>query len=144
MLSKIQLGSVFIIDPTLLPKGPGKPNEEDFTDCKIHFFYPSKTDIHEQRKQVGISEGIVSFFKPFSESEAPIECIATSTHTHVVSQVEPNIWLNIVITHPDSLYGVDNRTDDNGEPNGETIANSKFQYSTFREEDSRIMYQVLK
>ena len=97
LLSKIQIGSVFIIDPTLLPKGPGKPSEEDFTDCKIHFFYPSSMDIHEQRKQVGISEGIVNFFKPFSENEAPIECIATSTHTHVLSQVEKNIWLNVVI-----------------------------------------------
>ena len=136
MLSKIQIGSVFIIDPTLLPKGPGKPTEEDFTDCKIHFFYPSTMDIHEQRKQAGISEGIVSFFKPFSEVEAPIECIATSTHTHVVSQVEPNIWLNIVIQHPDSLYGVDNRNQDSngdgsggGAPSGETIANARFQYS---------------
>ena len=47
MLSKIQIGSVFIMDPTLLPKGPGKPSEESYTDCKIHFFYPSTTDIHE-------------------------------------------------------------------------------------------------
>ena len=151
MLSKIQIGSVFIIDPTLLPTGPGKPTEEDFTDCKIHFFYPSTMDIHEQRKQAGISEGIVNFFKPFSEVEAPIECIATSTHTHVVSQVEPNIWLNIVIQHPESLYGVDNRSQDGnadgsggGAPSGETIANARFQYSQFREEDSRILFQVLK
>ncbi len=97
LLSKIQIGSVFIMDPTLLPSGPGKPSEEDYTDCKIHFFFPSNMDIHEQRKQSGISEGIVSFFKPFSEIEAPIDCIATSTHTHVISQVEPNLWLNMVI-----------------------------------------------
>ena len=85
------------MDPTLLPQGPNKPSEEEFTDVKIMFFYPHTMDIHEQRKQVGISEGIVNFFKPFSEVEAPIECIATSTHTHVLSQVEPNLWLNMVI-----------------------------------------------
>lgn len=96
-MSKIQIGSVFIMDPTLLPQGPNKPSEEEFTDVKIMFFYPHTMDIHEQRKQVGISEGIVNFFKPFSEVEAPIECIATSTHTHVLSQVEPNLWLNMVI-----------------------------------------------
>ena len=64
LLSKIQIGSVFIMDPTLTPSGPNKPTEEEFTDCKIHFFYPSNMDIHEQRKQVGISEGIVTEAHP--------------------------------------------------------------------------------
>jgi hypothetical protein len=45
---------------------------------KILFFYPQTIDIHEQRKQVGISEGIVNFFLPFSEADRPIEVIATS------------------------------------------------------------------
>ena len=47
-----------------------------------------------------------------------------------------------MIQHPDGLYGVDNREESN--ENGETIANSKFQYSNFREEDSKIFHQVLK
>ena len=96
MLNQIKIGSVFIIDPSLRPKSK-KPNEDEFTDVKIMFYYPSNADIHEQRKQVGISEGIVNFFLPFSETESPIECIATSTFTHVLKQVEPSIWLNIVI-----------------------------------------------
>jgi hypothetical protein len=41
------------------------------------FFYPDTIDIHERRKQAGISEGIVSFFQPFTEEEDPIECIST-------------------------------------------------------------------
>ena len=93
---------------------------------------------------MGISEGIVNFFKPFSEIEAPIECIATSTHTHVLSQVEQSLWLNIVIQHPEGLYGVEHRMEESGSQAGETIANAKFQYSTFREEDSRILFQVLE
>ena len=87
------------------------------------YFYPPSADIHEQRKQVGISEGIVNFFLPFSEAEAPIECIATSTFTHVLKQVEPSIWLNIVIQHPDTLYGAQRGEE---EVEGETIANTKF------------------
>ena len=106
MLDQIKIGSVFLVDPTLKPTKP-KPQEEEFTDAKILFFYPQSVDIHEQRKQVGISEGIVNFFLPFSEVDRPIEVIATSTFTHVMKQVEPNLWLNIVIQHPESLYGVD-------------------------------------
>ena len=90
------IGSVFIVDPTLKPKAK-KPQEEEFTDAKIMFFYPPNIDIHERRKQCGISEGIVSFFQPFTSEEEPIECISTLQFTHLIKQVEPNIWLNIVL-----------------------------------------------
>lgn len=67
----MKIGSVFIINPTLKPQTV-KPEEEEFTDVKIMFFHPTSFDIHEKRKQVGISEGIVSFFIPFSQNEEPI------------------------------------------------------------------------
>ena len=76
VFSKLQIGSVFAINPTLRPKEK-KPEEDAFTDCKVLFFYPKSLDIHERRKQTGISEGIVSFFQPFTDEEDPIECIAT-------------------------------------------------------------------
>ncbi len=38
-LSKMKIGSVFLIDPTMQPK-MAKPQDEDFTDAKIHFFFP--------------------------------------------------------------------------------------------------------
>ena len=104
IFSNLKIGSVFVINPTLKPKTP-KPQEEEFTDCKILFFYPSSIDIHERRKQTGISEGIVSFFQPFTEDDDPIECIATLSYTHLIKQVEPNIWLNMVLQHPDTIYG---------------------------------------
>ena len=66
MLSEIKIGSIFIVDPTLEPKSR-KPNEDELTDCKIMYFYPENTNIHEKRKQVGISEGIVNFFIDFSD-----------------------------------------------------------------------------
>ena len=137
----MRIGSVFLMDPSLLPPSVPKPQDEDFTDAKILFFYPPTTDIHEKRKQVGISEGIVSFFLPFSNDDCPIEVIATTKFTHVMKQVEPSLWLNMVIQHPDGLYGSSNRAegtkfddkeDDQNQAaveddmEGETIANCKF------------------
>lgn len=82
IFSKLTIGSVFAINPTLKPKAK-KPQEEEFTDAKIMFFYPLSTDIHERRKQAGISEGIVCFFQPFTDDEDPIECISTLNYTHL-------------------------------------------------------------
>lgn len=138
LIGKIKIGTVFIMDPTLKPKHQ-KPEEEEYTDAKILYFHPTATDIHEKRKQVGISEGIVSFFLPFTNNEEPIQCISTLNFTHVMKQVETNIWLNIVITHPETLYGV--RPSQKEE--SETIANNKFRVSMFREEDSKIFYKLL-
>ena len=126
VFSKLNIGSVFAINPTLKPKTK-KPQEEEFTDAKILFFYPRSIDIHERRKQGGISEGIVSFFQPFTGDEDPIECIATLQYTHLVKQVEPDIWLNVVIQHPDTIYGERLSAD----VEAETIANNKFQTSLF-------------
>jgi hypothetical protein len=66
----------------------------------------------------------VNFFMPFSEESKPIEVITTSQFTHVMKQVEPNLWLSIVIQHPETLYGAQvaakQELDDE---DGETIAN---------------------
>jgi hypothetical protein len=45
----MSIGSVFIIDPTLKPLSK-KPQEEEYTDAKILFFYPKNIDQHERRK----------------------------------------------------------------------------------------------
>jgi len=121
VFSKLSIGSVFIVNPTLKPKTK-KPQEEEFTDAKIMFFYPQSIDIHERRKQAGISEGIVSFFSPFTDEADPIECISTLEYTHLTKQVESDIWLNIVVQHPDSIYGERQSAD----MEAETIANNKF------------------
>jgi hypothetical protein len=71
LIGKIKIGSLFIVDPSLKPKS-AKPEEEEYTDAKIVFFHPLTTDIHEKRKQVGISEGVVSFFEPFTTSREPV------------------------------------------------------------------------
>ena len=138
VIGKIKIGTVFVMDPTLKPKS-AKPEEEEFTDAKILYFHPTATDIHEKRKQVGISEGIVSFFLPFTNNEEPIQCISTLNFTHVMKQVETDIWLNMVITHPETLYG----PRQTAKEEMETIANTKFRANLFREEDSKIFYKLL-
>lgn len=105
------------------------------------FFHPRATDIHEKRKQAGISEGVVSFFQPFTSEQEPIQCISTVNFTHVLKEIEPNVWLNIVLTHPDSLYGL--RAAPETKEESETIANAKFHTSLFREEDAKIFHKLL-
>lgn len=139
-MGKIKIGSLFVIDPNLKPKSV-KPEEEEYTDAKIMFFHPTATDIHEKRKQVGISEGVVSFFQPFTTEAEPIQCISTVNFTHVIKEVEPSVWLNMVLTHPESLYG--QRAAPDSKEESETIANSKFHTSLFREEDARIFHHLL-
>jgi hypothetical protein len=140
IVGRIKIGSLFIVDPSLRPKS-AKPEEEEYTDSKIMFFYPQGTDIHEKRKQAGISEGVVSFFQPFTTEKEPIQCISTVNFTHVTKEVEPSLWLNLVLTHPDTLYG--QRASPDSKEEAETIANNKFHAAPFREEDSRIFHRLL-
>lgn len=56
-----------------------------------------------------------------------------------MKEVEKDIWLNLVIQHPEALYNY--KIDLTAE--AETIANNKFQTSFFREEDSKIFYKLL-
>ena len=52
----------------------------------------------------------------------PIQCISTLHFTHVMKEIEKNIWLNIVVQHPEQLYNI--KVDAVQE--SETIANAKF------------------
>jgi hypothetical protein len=85
------------------------------------FFYPEGHDIHERRKQCGISEGIVSFFGSFTEEDDPIQCVCTLQFTHLIKEVEPSKWLSIVIKHPEGLY----QPITDAESEADTIANFK-------------------
>jgi hypothetical protein len=49
IVGRIKIGSLFLVDPSLKPKSI-KPEEEEYTDAKMMFFYPQGTDIHEKRK----------------------------------------------------------------------------------------------
>lgn len=60
--------------------------------------------------------------------------------------MEKDLWLNVVITHPEDLYGSNKGQadkDENALAGGETIANADFQYSAFKEEDGKIFCKVI-
>jgi hypothetical protein len=58
-----------------------------------------------------------------------------------MKEVEPSLWVNIVLTHPESLYG--KRATPETKEESETIANGKFHTSLFREEDSKIFHRLV-
>jgi len=58
-----------------------------------------------------------------------------------MKEIEPSLWLNMVITHPETLYG--QRAAPDSKEEAETIANNKFHTSLFREEDARIFHRLL-
>jgi hypothetical protein len=58
-----------------------------------------------------------------------------------MKEVEPSLWLNIVLTHPENLYG--QRASPDSKEESETIANNKFHAAPFREEDSKIFHRLL-
>lgn len=82
---------------------------------------------------------MIAFFAEFSQGE-PVEVISTLNFTHILKEMEPDIWLSMVILHPDKLYAYQNTAEASKE---ETIANSEFQVSHFREEDSRVFHKLL-
>ncbi len=61
-----------------------------------------------------------------------------------MKQVEKNLWLNMVVEHPDTLYGKGDPDSQTSDVDGETIANIKFSYSQFTEQDSKIFYLLLE
>lgn len=61
-----------------------------------------------------------------------------------MKQVEKNLWLNMVVEHPDTLYGKGETDSQTSDVDGETIANIKFSYSQFTEQDSRIFFLLLE
>jgi len=83
----------------------------------------------------------VSFFQPFTEDDNPIECIVTQSFTHIIKQVEKDIWLNFVLTYPDNIFGPKKTV----EEEQETIANQQVstQQSLFQEEDTRIFLKLI-
>ena len=83
----------------------------------------------------------MSFFQPFTTDQEPIQCISTVNFTHVTKEVEPSLWLNMVLTHPENLYG--QRAAPDSKEESETIANNKFHAAPFREEDSKIFHRLL-
>ena len=61
--------------------------------------------------------------------------MSTLAFTLVLKEVEPDIWLNMVVSH-ENLYSYDEESKD-------TIANSRYSSSLFKEEDSEVLESLI-
>ena len=93
----MQLTSAYVINPSLKPDKPN-PIEVDFQDAKLLFYYPEEMEISDKRSHVGISEGVVQFFALFAENKGYM-VINSQNYTHVLKEVEPSYWLNLILYH---------------------------------------------
>ncbi|XP_042031232.1 vacuolar fusion protein CCZ1 homolog B-like isoform X1 [Salvia splendens] len=75
---------------------------------KILFFYPADLPITNQLSVIGLSEGLITFTRIFSP-DAPCEVIEAEKHCHVFYEVEPDIWMVMVVEkeNPESIWRVD-------------------------------------
>lgn len=111
--AKVSRAAFFIFNPSLVPETP-KPSEEELQDAKIIYYSPSCAPIEEKRSQVGMIEGLISFTAMFSGEEGgPLRHIRTKQLAFSVMEVEPRIWMVLVMRHAmaadgqsdeDSLY----------------------------------------
>ncbi|KAL8137897.1 hypothetical protein V2J09_003898 [Rumex salicifolius] len=70
--------------------------EEGLELDKILFFYPSDSPISTQLSIIGLAEGLISFTRNFSP-DAACEVIEAERHSHVFYEVEPDIWMVMIV-----------------------------------------------
>ena len=90
------IDTVMLFDPERKPKVP-KPIETDIQDAKLLYYYPTNKVIDIKRNFVGLVEGTVTFFSPFSAKKKPQKAtlINLDNHTYVVKNIEKSLWLCI-------------------------------------------------
>ncbi|CAL1165161.1 unnamed protein product [Cladocopium goreaui] len=96
--AKVSRAAFFIFNPSLVPETP-KPSEEELQDAKIIYYSPSCAPIEEKRSQVGMIEGLISFTSMFSGEGGPLRHIRTKQLAFSVMEVEPQIWMVLVMRH---------------------------------------------
>lgn len=98
------ISSLFVFNPTLKPAWPN-PTEEDYSMCKLLYYYPENAIGYEQQSHIGLAEGLIMFVSQFTDQ--PLETIHTDKFIHVVMNCEPNIWLGIVFQFPEGTRDQD-------------------------------------
>ena len=68
---------------------------------KILFFHPPTTPLAEQVRCVGLSEALCNFASSLAPG-TPCESMHTQNRRYVFEQVEPRIWLVLIVQHGDS------------------------------------------
>ena len=84
----------------LLVYHPDLGGEAD-AENKILFFHPPTTPPAEQVRCVGLSEALCNFASSLAPG-TPCESMHTQNRRYVFEQVEPRIWLVLIVQHGDS------------------------------------------
>ena len=91
------------MNPTLKPASP-KPTDEEETLAKVLYYFPDSAPVYEIQSNVGLSEGLMLFVQQFTES--PLQSCSTERCTHMMKRYEGNIWLYLVVQHPQQGEGI--------------------------------------
>ena len=81
----------------LMVYSPALGGEAD-AENKILFFHPSDTPLAEQLRCVGLSEALSNFAESLAPG-TPCESMHTQNRRYVFEQVEPGIWMVLVVQH---------------------------------------------
>lgn len=134
-VSRPSRAAFFIFNPSLVPKEP-KPTEEAIQDAKIIYYSPSCAPIEEKRSQVGMVEGLISFTAQFSGPEGPLRHIRTKQLAFSVLEVEPQIWMVLVMRHAmvnaETRPAGEQKLDEDGLPESTLQAILQNCYNVFR------------
>lgn len=94
------IDSVMLFDPERKPKVP-KPLESDIQDAKLLYYHPADRHIEAKRNFVGLIEGTVTFFSPFSpkKKQQKATLINLDNHSYIAKNFEESLWLCIGINN---------------------------------------------
>ena len=65
---------------------------------KILYFHPPATPLAEQVRCVGLSEALTNFANSLAPG-TPCESMHTQNRRYVFEQVEPSVWMVLVVQH---------------------------------------------
>ena len=90
--------ALYLYNPTLIPKKK-KAYEEDIQDAKLLYYYPKDRRIEEKRNNVGLAEGMITFWGIFSnnENKTKTQVIYLDQYVHIITNFETDYWLCIVL-----------------------------------------------
>ena len=92
---------------------PALGGEAD-AENKILFFHPQATPLADQLRCVGLSEALSNFANSLAPG-TPCEAMHTQNRRYVFEQVEPSIWMVLVVQHGDTQQEGDSQVGESEE-----------------------------
>jgi len=96
-MNEFTIERLYIFNPTLQPKVQ-KPLESDFQDAKLLYYYPDNVHIEIKRNDVGLAEGMVTFWGVFNDGEpSKSQLVYTNPYAYLIDNFEGDLWICIVL-----------------------------------------------